>query len=76
MFDQIDKDGSGLIDLLELKRFFRGSLDAGKLDQMFADLDEDGSGEIDREEWRVDTTMLASASLSSSGRALPAWARC
>ena len=52
VFDQIDKDGSGLIDLLELKRFFRGSLDAGKLDQMFADLDEDGSGEIDREEWR------------------------
>jgi hypothetical protein len=52
VFKQIDKDNSGLIDILELKRFFRGTLDAGKLDQMFADLDEDGSGEIDIEEWR------------------------
>ena len=52
VFQQVDKDKSGQVDLLELKRFFRGSLDAQKLDSLFAALDTDDSGEITLEEWR------------------------
>lgn len=52
VFDQIDRDGSGSVEMGELHRFFRGKLDAGKLDSMFAELDHDGSGSVSREEWR------------------------
>jgi hypothetical protein len=52
VFNQIDKDKSGFVDILELKRFFRGTLDPAKLDAMFADLDADESGEVSIEEWR------------------------
>ena len=52
VFDQIDKDGSGSIDVAEAIGFFRGKLDAGKVESMFAALDTDRSGCISKEEWR------------------------
>ena len=74
VFDQIDKDKSGLVDLMELKRFFRGTLDPGKIDSMFETLDDDGSGEISRDEWRKgyfsagfgDTTVVGQSSAGLS----------
>ena len=59
---------------MELKRFFRGTLDPGKIDSMFETLDDDGSGEISRDEWRKgyfsagfgDTTVVGQSSAGLS----------
>ena len=64
IFRQIDEDGSGFIDGVELRKFFKSNstLDSscrsfaqefnGELEQMFIHLDQDGSGEITIEEWQ------------------------
>ena len=51
VFDVIDRDGSGAVARAELHGFFKGTLDAGAIEDLFATLDEDGSGEVTREEW-------------------------
>lgn len=52
VFDQIDRDNSGFVEMAEIHRFFRGKLDQTKIDEMFAELDVDDSGSVSREEWR------------------------
>ena len=56
MFDEIDEDGSGLLDRGETKvlmlKLFPGMSDA-EFDVAFAKMDDDGSGEVDFDEFAV-----------------------
>ena len=61
MFDEIDEDGSGLLDRGETKvlmlKLFPGMSDA-EFDVAFAKMDDDGSGAMDTKEMRHALTLL------------------
>eukprot|EP01065_Artemidia_motanka_P027447 TRINITY_DN32650_c0_g1_i1.p1 TRINITY_DN32650_c0_g1~~TRINITY_DN32650_c0_g1_i1.p1 ORF type:complete len:282 (+),score=95.94 TRINITY_DN32650_c0_g1_i1:79-846(+) len=53
-FNHFDKDGSGSIDVSELREVFRAfgqEMTEAELDNMMKDVDDDGSGEIEFEEF-------------------------
>jgi Ca2+-binding EF-hand superfamily protein len=56
LFDSLDQDGGGVIDVDELAELFASlgvKVSKDKVKEMFAEVDEDGSGEIDFEEFLV-----------------------
>eukprot|EP01052_Picozoa_sp_SAG31_P042607 SAG31_NODE_6821_length_1878_cov_1.327150_2_plen_364_part_00 len=56
LFDEIDTDGSGLLDREEvanLAESLGAPLSTSELDQAMLEMDEDGSGEVDFEEFRL-----------------------
>ena len=54
LFERVDADGSGSIDLDELRVFVaKAGLPAAKADRAFAEIDADGDGNLTLAEWRA-----------------------
>lgn len=52
LFRLVDDDGSGELELPEVKLALRGKLSSSEVKQAFAEMDEDGGGSIDIDEFR------------------------
>jgi hypothetical protein len=52
LFHTVDKDGSGDLDLAEVKMMLRKKLKTREIETAFAEMDEDDSGTIDVEEFK------------------------
>merc|ERR1712166_544919 len=61
LFERIDADGSGSLDLEELRGFLKGSgheYDPSFLEEIITNCDTDGNGQLDFEEFRMVLWML------------------
>ena len=52
LFDVLDQDGGGTIDMYELKKGLKDKVSPKELDALLKAADSDGSGDIDEQEWK------------------------
>jgi len=51
LFDELDNDGSGTLDMYELKKGLKGKVSVQELHALLQAADTDGSGDVDKQEW-------------------------
>jgi hypothetical protein len=52
LFDELDQDNGGTIDMYELQKGLKGKVSAQELDTLLKAADSDNSGDIDEKEWK------------------------